>query len=541
MPPTRVLAVTESSFAGTGFGTYSGELLARLHADPAFEVMELGCQGGGDDPRAAACPWPYFANEPPAADAPAAAAYRAACDAGHSPRVGAFAFERACLHFKPDAVLTYRDWHDDEWVARSPFRPRFAWAAMATVDAPPQPDAALSTYLSCDATLAYTRWGAGVLHGQSAGRLSPAVASPAADTAVFRPLGEAARRKALAACGLRDSPFVVGACLRNQPRKLLPDLFHAFGLYLGTADARLAARSHLWLHTTYPDCGWDLPALIRDCGFGARVLLTYLCRDCGGCSAAPYRGSRAACRLCGADAAFLPQPAEGVSRHQLAGVMGLFDCLIQLSTNEGFGMPLVEAAACGVPVLAVDHSAMAEVVRDLGGHPIRVERHFRDPGTATDRALPDRLDCAAAVLALATEAEPARLARREAAARLARSGFSYDNAAAAWKGVLGRFAGRGDWAGPPRLAPRLLPAGDCGEFAFARALYHDFLGRPDLAASHATAVLARDVGWGRRGPADASQAGPTVRFSREAALAEVAAAADHADAWERVRAQQCGS
>ena len=52
-------------------------------------------------------------------------------------------------------------------------------------------------------------------------------------------------------------------------------------------------------------------------------------------------------------------------------------------------MPQVEAAACGVPVMAVDYSAMSSVVKNLKGTPIPVERLFLETETHSYRALPN--------------------------------------------------------------------------------------------------------------------------------------------------------
>jgi glycosyltransferase involved in cell wall biosynthesis len=42
------------------------------------------------------------------------------------------------------------------------------------------------------------------------------------------------------------------------------------------------------------------------------------------------------------------------------------DCLLLTSLGEGFGMPLIEAQACGLPIIASDHSAISEVVGQAG-------------------------------------------------------------------------------------------------------------------------------------------------------------------------------
>jgi glycosyltransferase involved in cell wall biosynthesis len=45
----------------------------------------------------------------------------------------------------------------------------------------------------------------------------------------------------------------------------------------------------------------------------------------------------------------------------VAGVMAGFDVLLNPSMSEGFGIPIIEAQACGVPVIVSDHSSMPEL------------------------------------------------------------------------------------------------------------------------------------------------------------------------------------
>ena len=42
--------------------------------------------------------------------------------------------------------------------------------------------------------------------------------------------------------------------------------------------------------------------------------------------------------------------------------MNTFDLYVQYANSEGFGLPQVEAAGCGIPVASVDYSAMSSVV-----------------------------------------------------------------------------------------------------------------------------------------------------------------------------------
>jgi glycosyltransferase involved in cell wall biosynthesis len=63
----------------------------------------------------------------------------------------------------------------------------------------------------------------------------------------------------------------------------------------------------------------------------------------------------------------------GISQEDLAGIYSSMDVLLATSYGEGFGVPTVEAQACGVPVIVSDFAASAELVGDgwlVGGQPL---------------------------------------------------------------------------------------------------------------------------------------------------------------------------
>jgi hypothetical protein len=74
--------------------------------------------------------------------------------------------------------------------------------------------------------------------------------------------------------------------------------------------------------------------------------------------------------------------------------MNLFDIYVQYSICEGFGMPVLESMACGIPAMVVNYSAMEDHAKMPGGIPIRVQRFFYEAVIETEqrRALPDNDD-----------------------------------------------------------------------------------------------------------------------------------------------------
>ena len=56
----------------------------------------------------------------------------------------------------------------------------------------------------------------------------------------------------------------------------------------------------------------------------------------------------------------------GIAAESLANVMGSFDVLMNLAHGEGFGVPILETMACGVPAIVTNFSSMPEVVGNTG-------------------------------------------------------------------------------------------------------------------------------------------------------------------------------
>jgi glycosyltransferase involved in cell wall biosynthesis len=131
-----------------------------------------------------------------------------------------------------------------------------------------------------------------------------------------------------------EGRFIFGMIARNTLRKEYPVLLRAFS---GLPE-RVKERSLLYLHTmpfeeSAGRSGWGLPQLILKLGVGGRVLM----------------------------------PGEGASKwfgfpeDDMAKRMNCLDCHCLFSAGEGFGLPVLETMACGVPNIVSRHTSLPEV------------------------------------------------------------------------------------------------------------------------------------------------------------------------------------
>lgn len=153
------------------------------------------------------------------------------------------------------------------------------------------------------------------------------------DLSVYRPPED---RQALRDELGTPGDFVIGIAAANRDlvRKSFPEQFGAFARFAKRhKDARLALFS-------VPD------------GPGG-ISLTELANDLGIMDKVVFMPSYE--QACG----MLPEEF-------MAKWYGSLDVLSACSYAEGFGVPLIEAQACGTPVIATDFSAMAELARPVG-------------------------------------------------------------------------------------------------------------------------------------------------------------------------------
>jgi glycosyltransferase involved in cell wall biosynthesis len=178
------------------------------------------------------------------------------------------------------------------------------------------------TLAGYDRVLAYTLFGKQVL-AATMGVEEVEWAPHGYNADVFKPRDRAAGRAVL---GVDEACPLIGCVMTNQARK---DWATAFG-----AIARLKNQKpdvKFWAHVDVVERHWDLRALAVDFGLVDTVIPT-------------FNGQ--------------------YTSEQLSYVYSACDVTMLPSLGEGFGYPIVESLACGVPVLHGDYGGGVELIPD---------------------------------------------------------------------------------------------------------------------------------------------------------------------------------
>lgn len=236
-------------------------------------------------------------------------------------------------YFDADLVICLHD----SWVMRpEAWDDELRMAIWAPIDHHPIPPLVLNVLQNEKVRpIAMSRFGQNWMEKFS---LDPLYAPHGVDTKVYYPRSSKADAvRALGGGKIPEDAFLVGMVAANRgwsvqaPRKSFPQALEAFSRF-----ARKHPDAYLYLHTEQNpgNPGIDLKILCAALGISDRVIMP-------------------------------PKEAWDLGvmdEHFVAGVYNALDVLLNPSMSEGFGIPIVEAQACGVPVIVSDHSSMPELV-----------------------------------------------------------------------------------------------------------------------------------------------------------------------------------
>lgn len=426
----------EASFLATGFGRQSKEVISRLYATNKYKIAELACYVDPRDPQLMSFPWKMYPATPHPQDQQKLQRY-------HSSPFGQFgetAFEEVCLDFKPDIIIDARDnWMSAMWQLRSPFRPYFKMLIVPTVDGFPQKTAWVEDYEQVDRIVALSQFGADVLKREAPHVKVYGVWRAAVNPLIHKPLNKQECRRHL---GVPEDSNVLMMVARNQKRKLFPDLLEIFKKYIDhcveKGNKELATNTYLYLHTSFPDVGFDIGRQIMQNNLGHRILLTYKCDACRRYYADFFQTELNVCKYCGNLSSHATNTQSGIADEDMTVVYNSADLVIQLSSCEGLGMPLAEAKSCGIPVAGMDCSAISEQVNIQGCISLKVGKLFHESVIETEqvRALPDEDDTIKKVYQFFTLPADVKKKYGELARKDAVENYSFDRSAKVFEDII---------------------------------------------------------------------------------------------------------
>lgn len=481
----RILILSEFSELSTGYSTYCRELLKGLYSTGKYDLLELACYGDPKDSRIYNQPWKVVPILPNSDNSHEVDIYKS----NQLNTFGLWKFDQVSLQFKPHIVISIRDFWMDQYIDFSSSRRMFNWLWLITVDGINQNEEWLDVYSRVDGLFTYNDWSKQQIEKESNNNLKIINSVPQPICDLFQP-GNTKSEFGL------EGKFIFGAVMRNQKRKLFPALFNAFRKYLDKTNK----DTLLYCHTSYPDqAGWDIPKLLLHLGLSSRVLFSYVCRECGFFFPAFFSDSLTACKKCGNLTATLANVSHGISTENLVKIYQLMDVYLQIASNEGLGISQLEAAACAVPVMSTDYSAMQDVVRKLNGWPIKVISTPMEIETGRLLAVPDE-DFLTEKMLEASRLNNDELNRWK---ELSLEGFKkYYNR----DEILSRWINHIDtideniyeqmWRSPPRFKqiPTQIP--DINHRAFVRWLITDVLQEPNRLDSYFELKLLRQLNHG---------------------------------------------
>lgn len=479
----RILVVGEASFCSTGFSTYQLELLKHLHKTGKYELAELGCQAQPDDPRQYSLPWKFFNNAPKGNEE------NDQFNGDPQNKYCKFRFNSVCKTFRPHIVIDVRDPYMIGFLVESPYRPRYKLCLMPPIDGTPQDECWVALYKNADRVATYTDWGSKVLayYGVQTNAVTPPGADP-----IYRMTNDKKLHKSNV--GIDPDSFIVGTLMRNQPRKLYPDLMESFARFVEKSPKSLSDKSYLYLHCADPDIGWNIGELAVENGIAARTLMTYHCQVCGVSFPCIYSGPVCYCRTCRNNSAKTVNSLAGVSRKDLCNIYNLLDVYVQYANCEGFGIPMVEANACGVPIVAINHSAMSEVCYNMGGTLISNIKPWKEHGSGRILASPDNSQLIKELIRIGSEPECVRMNMGKKQSNVSKKLYSYEESMKKWEQVVDSIEVEDTWGEPLNMpSPAQTVPANLNSEDFVDWCLINVARRPELAQTYYSRRMSHDL------------------------------------------------
>lgn len=457
--PTLLL-VTDSGCIHSGFAQVVRNLFKRLWDDRDWNIVQYGWWH--TDP-VESVPWPVIStnrhpDDPRFVDM--------------ADKYGEESFERVVGEIKPEMVWVMGDPWMVQPVLKNVHRDTYTVMLYVPIDGGPL-SGGWDVLGEADVVVPYLPWGKEMIERwlPDVGPVDPI--PHGVDTEIYKPVAEAERRQIRAKDGqLKPDDIFMLSVSRNQGRKNLPALIE-LTYYIRTGDYRVCRECGRAYRNPYdyrlgrptgkkgvcrvPRC-WENQGMIDEghmvAGAPHDNFYYYMHTPILDLEAASWRlldvidtfgmgvpveGSDSDVRYPGFRWNENVRIVHGPSEADLAKLYAAADIFSLPTTGEGFGLPIIEAMSCGVPVVVPDVSSHPDFVDQGGGILVDIGYDVCETTSGYYRGYPD-LDDYLTKLLLVIEDKGLRLSLGRAAREIALK-YDWDVIAARWRDLINEHIG----------------------------------------------------------------------------------------------------
>ena len=357
----RIMPISDSPWAPTGFGTNTKNVAALLVKD-GHHIGYGGCQNPAHIKYETSWPLGQVEEKVEWENLPI-------MFPGQE-RFGEKSFQQWIKNFKPDVIWTHLDFQmfmhiahtKNPHEAKIPLRdkdgkllskkkrmelvnqmykvlaqgPPWKWAATIPFDGQPCVPSWQEALDQIDYKICMSRYGQLCMEEEFKGCEESWYIPHGVDCTLFKPIME----PMYGDTPLKDiagEAFVVGCVARNQHRKNIPQLIKGFKEFVDRNDLT-PDQAKLILHMDWNDAmGWKFPDFTEQYGLTEYLL-------------PPKMG--------------ILDAGEALTESSMAHLYNCMDVFVLPTAGEGFGIPTIEAMACGTPVAVTNYTTAWEIIKE---------------------------------------------------------------------------------------------------------------------------------------------------------------------------------
>lgn len=263
-------------------------------------------------------------------------------------------YARKLEHFNPDLVITLADLWQVRYMCNVPREA--PWIAITPVDTEPLPPGFTDICYWIDHLVCYSQFAKHQLDTQTPNPIGNVYIPHGVDLDLFKPPTDEQKVQYKRLLGFSEDTIVIGFVGRINPRKQLDRTLRIFELVEKQVedDKELILFLHSDLNDPMKREQRDLRNLVDLLDLERKVAASEINWN------------------------------EGIPLDQMRYIYGAMDIYLTTTAGEGFGVPLIEAQACGVPCVATNFTTPPELIQDHG-ELIEVERFVRENGVKRAR------------------------------------------------------------------------------------------------------------------------------------------------------------